>query len=50
MGTDYKIRIQNKEYIPQEISAMILQKIKKDAENRICEEIKKSCYHCSSIL
>jgi molecular chaperone DnaK len=43
MGTDYKIKIQGKEYTPQEISAMILQKIKKDAED-YCdgEEIKKA--------
>ncbi|MCX6694813.1 MAG: molecular chaperone DnaK, partial [Candidatus Altiarchaeota archaeon] len=32
MGTDYRITIDNKTYTPQEISAMILQKIKEDAE------------------
>lgn len=32
MGTDYKVKIDGKEYTPQEISAMILQKIKRDAE------------------
>lgn len=32
MGTEYKIRIDDKEFTPQEISAMILQKIKADAE------------------
>ncbi|NLC06955.1 MAG: molecular chaperone DnaK, partial [Syntrophomonadaceae bacterium] len=32
MGTDHKVKIDNKEYTPQEISAMILQKIKADAE------------------
>jgi len=32
MGTDYKITIDNKTYTPQEISAMILQKIREDAE------------------
>lgn len=32
MGTDHKVKIDNKEYKPQEISAMILQKIKADAE------------------
>lgn len=32
MGTDYKVTIQGKEYTPQQISAFILQKIKKDAE------------------
>ena len=33
MGTDYKVKILGKEYTPQQISAFILQKIKKDAEN-----------------
>ena len=32
MGTDYKLKIDGKEYTPQEISAMILQKVKADAE------------------
>jgi len=32
MGTDYKVRIDDKAYTPQEISAMILQKLKADAE------------------
>ncbi|MGM5488748.1 MAG: molecular chaperone DnaK [Nanobdellota archaeon] len=32
MGTDYKAKVEGKEYTPQEISAMILQKLKKDAE------------------
>ncbi len=32
MGTDYKVKIDGKEYTPQEISAMILQKVKADAE------------------
>src|SRR2546428_11969806 len=32
MGTDYKVRIDGKDYTPQEISAMILRKIKMDAE------------------
>ena len=34
MGTDYKVTIQGKQYTPQEISAKILQKIKKDAEKK----------------
>jgi len=37
--TDMKIEIQGKAYSPQEISAMILQKLKKDAENHIGEKI-----------
>ncbi|MBQ8162940.1 MAG: molecular chaperone DnaK [Clostridia bacterium] len=32
MGTDYKAKIEDKSYTPQEISAMILQKLKSDAE------------------
>ena len=32
MGTNYKVKIDDKEYTPQEISAMILQKVKRDAE------------------
>lgn len=32
MGTDYKVKIDDKEYTPQEISAMVLQKVKADAE------------------
>lgn len=37
--TDIKIEIQGKDYSPQEISAMILQKLKKDAEDHIGEKI-----------
>ena len=33
MGTDYRVTIDDKKYSPQEISAMILQKLKADAEN-----------------
>ena len=32
MGTDYKVRVSGKEYTPQQISAFILQKIRRDAE------------------
>lgn len=41
MGTDYKYKIDGKEYTPQEISAMILRKIKQDAESFLGEPIKK---------
>jgi molecular chaperone DnaK len=42
MGTDYKVRIHGKEYTPQQISAFILQKIKKDAEAYLGTPIKKA--------
>jgi len=41
MGTDYKVRIYGKEYTPQQISAFILQKIKKDAETFLGYPVKK---------
>ena len=41
MGTDYKVTIQGKEYSPQQISAFILQKIKKDAETYLGTTISK---------
>jgi len=42
MGTSYKVDISGKQYTPQEISAFILQKIKKDAEAFLGEEVKKA--------
>ena len=39
MGTDYKVDIDGKKYSPQEISAMILQKMKGDAENYLGEKV-----------
>ena len=42
MGTNYKYKIYGKEYTPQQISAYILQKIKRDAEAFIGEPVKKA--------
>jgi molecular chaperone DnaK len=41
MGTDYKTNIYGKEYTPQQISALILQKIKTDAETFLGEKLRK---------
>lgn len=42
MGTNYKYKINGKEYTPQQISAFILQKIKRDAEEFLGEKIEKA--------
>jgi molecular chaperone DnaK len=39
MGSDYKVHIDGKDYTPQEISAMILQKLKTDAEGYLGEKV-----------
>ncbi len=42
MGTNYKVNIEGKDYTPQEISAIILQKLKADAESYLGEKVDKA--------
>ena len=44
MGSNYTVNIKGKDYTPQEISALILQKIKKDAEAFLGEPVKKAVF------
>ncbi|MBY6293996.1 molecular chaperone DnaK [Nanohaloarchaea archaeon H01] len=42
MGEDYSVELEGEEYTPQQISSYILQKLKKDAEDKLGEEVEKA--------
>jgi molecular chaperone DnaK len=42
MGTDFKYKVFNKEYTPQQLSAFILQKVKRDAESYLGDKVEKA--------
>ncbi|MFB6244797.1 MAG: molecular chaperone DnaK [Candidatus Nanohaloarchaea archaeon] len=42
MGEEYEVELEGEDYTPQEISSMILQKLKQDAEDKLGEEVEKA--------
>jgi molecular chaperone DnaK len=46
MGTDYKYKVQGKDYTPQQVSSFILQKIKRDAEAYLGETVEEVVITC----
>ncbi|NQT22292.1 MAG: Hsp70 family protein, partial [Candidatus Omnitrophica bacterium] len=46
MGTDFKFNVYGKEYTPQQISAFILQKIKRDAEDYLGDKVEEAVITC----
>ena len=50
MGSDYRVTIDDKKYSPQEISAMILQKLKSRCRRILRRESNRGCYHRTCLL
>ena len=50
MGSDYRVHIDGKDLTPQEISAMILAKIRRDAESYLGEPVTRSGHHGARLL
>lgn len=50
MGTDYRVKIDGKKYLPQEISAQILMKLKQDAESYLGMEVTEAVITVLHIL